>query len=146
MGRFLHFNDRSQNMHNIENQDNVLSNLIKNIQDTNAMKQDYIAPTSELQIRTPVWAADDSPNRSEIIMEGAGGVPTKILQANDLCFDQIAQKNGFDTRTAKRLQQHYPAEFDNVMNAIWQKESSKRLIRTYDIVGSPNYGLSLIHI
>ena len=26
------------------------------------------------------------------------------------------------------------------MNAIWQKEPSKRMIRTYDIVGSPNYG------
>ena len=33
MGRFLHFNDRSQNMHNIENQDNVWSSeqIIENV-------------------------------------------------------------------------------------------------------------------
>ena len=140
MGRFSHFNDRSQIMHNIENKDNVLSNLLRTIQETNSLKQDYIAPTSELQLRTPVWSDDNSGNKSEIVMEGAGGVPTKILKVNDLCFDQIAQKNGFDTRTAKRLQQQYPVEFDNIMNAIFQKESSKRLIRTYDIAGSPNYG------
>jgi hypothetical protein len=71
-------------MHNIENQDNTLSNLLRTIQETNSLKQDYIAPTSELQLRTPVWSDDNSGNKSEIVMEGAGGVPTKILKVNDL--------------------------------------------------------------
>jgi hypothetical protein len=123
-------------MHNIENENQTLSQLLTKIQADNARKQDYIAPTSQLQFRTNVWPND--PNDSEIIMEGSGGVPTKFLRVNNLCFDQIAQKNGLDTRTARRLQSDYPAEYDSLTNAIFQKENSKRMIRSYDDAG--NYG------
>ena len=123
-------------MHNIENETNTLSNLLKKIQGDNARKQDFIAPTSELQFRTNVWPED--PNESELIMEGAGGVPTQFFKVNNLCFDQIAQKNGLDTRTARRLQADYPAEYDSLTNAIFQKEDSKKMIRTY--LDSGNYG------
>ena len=123
-------------MHNIENENQTLSQLLTKIQADNARKQDYIAPTSQLQFRTNVWPND--PNDSEIIMEGSGGVPTKFLRVNNLCFDQIAQKNGLDTRTARRLQSDYPAEYDSLTNAIFQKENSKRMVRSYDDAG--NYG------
>jgi len=123
-------------MHNIENETNTLSNLLRKIQGDNARKQDFIAPTSELQFRTNVWPQD--PNESELIMEGAGGVPTQFFKVNNLCFDQIAQKNGLDTRTARRLQADYPAEYDSLTNAIFQKEDSKKMIRTY--LDSGNYG------
>ena len=123
-------------MHNIENETNTLSNLLRKIQGDNARKQDFIAPTSELQFRTNVWSQD--PNESELIMEGAGGVPTQFFKVNNLCFDQIAQKNGLDTRTARRLQADYPAEYDSLTNAIFQKEDSKKMIRTY--LDSGNYG------
>ena len=123
-------------MHNIENETNTLSNLLRKIQGDNARKQDFIAPTSELQFRTNVWPED--PNESELIMEGAGGVPTQFFKVNNLCFDQIAQKNGLDTRTARRLQADYPAEYDSLTNAIFQKEDSKKMIRTY--LDSGNYG------
>jgi len=123
-------------MHNIENETNTLSNLLRKIQGDNARKQDFIAPTSELHFKTNVWPQD--PNESELIMEGAGGVPTQFFKVNNLCFDQIAQKNGLDTRTARRLQADYPAEYDSLTNAIFQKEDSKKMIRTY--LDSGNYG------
>ena len=123
-------------MHNIENENQTLSQLLTKIQADSARKQDFIAPTSELHFRTNVWA--NGPNQSELVMEGAGGVPTKFLNINNLCFDQIAQKNGLDTRTARRLQSDYPAEYDSLTNAIFQKENSKRMVRSYDDAG--NYG------
>jgi len=116
-------------MHNIENENNTLENLLIRIKDTNARKQDFIAPTKELQFRT----IQDVPHtQSEIVIEGNGGEPTRFLKVNDLCFDQIAQKNGLDVRTARRLQSEYSREYDSLTNAIWQKENSKRMIRTYD--------------
>ncbi len=116
-------------MHNIENENNTLEKLLIRIKDTNARKQDFIAPTKELQFRTV--EIDDQP-QSEIVIEGNGGEPTRFLKVNDLCFDQIAQKNGLDVRTARRLQSEYSREYDSLTNAIWQKENSKRMIRTYD--------------
>jgi hypothetical protein len=116
-------------MHNIENENNTLEKLLIRIKDTNARKQDFIAPTKELQFRT---IEEDNLPKSEIVIEANGGEPTRFLKVNDLCFDQIAQKNGLDVRTARRLQSEYSREYDSLTNAIWQKENSKRMIRTYD--------------
>jgi hypothetical protein len=116
-------------MHNIENEKNTLEKLLIRIKDTNARKQDFIAPTKELQFRT---IEEDNLPKSEIVIEANGGEPTRFLKVNDLCFDQIAQKNGLDVRTARRLQSEYSREYDSLTNAIWQKENSKRMIRTYD--------------
>jgi len=123
-------------MHNIENENNTLEKLLIRIKDTNARKQDFIAPTKELQFRTV--EIDDQP-QSEIVIEGNGGEPTRFLKVNDLCFDQIAQKNGLDVRTARRLQSEYSREYDSLTNAIWQKENNKRMIRTYD---DPQQGMN----
>jgi hypothetical protein len=123
-------------MHNIENENNTLEKLLIRIKDTNARKQDFIAPTKELQFRT----LQDAPHsQSEIVIEANGGEPTRFLRVNDLCFDQIAQKNGLDVRTARRLQSEYPREYDSLTNAIWQKENNKRMIRTYD---DPQQGMN----
>ena len=116
-------------MHNIENENNTLEKLLIKIKDSNARKQDFIAPTKELQFRT---LEQDNHPQSEIVIEGSGGEPTRFLKVNDLCFDQIAQKNGLDVRTARRLQSDYSREYDSLTNAIWQKENNKRMIRTYD--------------
>ena len=64
-------------------------------------------------------------------MEQSGGAPTQILAANDVAFDQISQRAGIDVRTARRLQQDYSAEFDGLINAIWQKEPAVRMIRSF---------------
>jgi hypothetical protein len=126
-------------MHNIENEKNTLENLLIKIKETNSRKQDFIAPTKELQFRTIVSETPNS-NDSEIIMEGHHGEPTRFLKVNDLCFDQIAQKNGLDVRTARRLQSDYPMEYDSLTNAIWLRENSKRMIRSYDDVYYNGFG------
>jgi len=123
-------------MHNIENENNTLEKLLIRIKDTNARKQDFIAPTKELQFRT---IEEDNHPQSEIVIEANGGEPTRFLKVNDLCFDQIAQKNGLDVRTARRLQSEYSREYDSLTNAIWQKENNKRMIRTYD---DPQQGMN----
>jgi len=125
-------------MHNIENENNTLEKLLIRIKDTNARKQDFIAPTKELQFRT---IEEDNHPQSEIVIEANGGEPTRFLKVNDLCFDQIAQKNGLDVRTARRLQSEYSREYDSLTNAIWQKENNKRMIRTYD---DPQQGMNSI--
>ena len=120
-------------MRHLENQNKTLEDMLTVIKAQNDMKQDYIAPTNQLQFRT--IESDDrvhGTNHSQIVMEASNGEGTKILNVNQHCFDQIAQKAEIATPTARRLQQNYPREMDNLINAIWQKENSKRMIRTFD--------------
>ena len=117
-------------MRHLENENKTLENMLRDIQAQNAMKQDYIAPTNQLQFRTLQNEGETA--HSQIVMEANHGEPTKILNVNQHCFDQIAQKAEIATPTARRLQQNYPAEMDNLINAIWQKENSKRMVRTFE--------------
>ena len=116
--------------HSIENSANTLSTLLQQVQEQANRSQDFLAPTDQLQLMT--GDRGDGSNVSQIIMEQAGGMPTQILTANDVAFDQIAQRAGLDVRTARRLQQGYSVEFDGLINAIWRKEPAVRMIRTYD--------------
>ena len=130
-------------MRHLENENRSLEDMLHVITEQNKMKQDYIAPTNQLQIRT-IESEDrvHGTNHSQIVMEANNGEGTKILNVNQHCFDQIAQKAEIATPTARRLQQNYPREMDNLINAIWQKENSKRMVRTFDntYINSPfNY-------
>ena len=49
----------------------------------------------------------DGTNVSQVVIEQSGGMPTQILSANEVAFDQIAQRASIDVRTARRLQQDY---------------------------------------
>ena len=113
----------------IENSDQTLTRLLQQVQDQAARSQDFLAPTNQLQLVT--GDKGDGSKVSQIIMEQAGGAPTQILAANDVAFDQISQRAGIDVRTARRLQQDYSAEFDGLINAIWQKEPAVRMIRSF---------------
>ena len=117
-------------MQHLENENKTLESMLRDIQAQNAMKQDYIAPTDQLQFRTLQNEGESA--YSQIVMEANHGEPTKILNVNQHCFDQIAQKAEIATPTARRLQQNYPREMDNLINAIWQKENSKRMVRTFE--------------
>lgn len=130
-------------MRHLENENRTLEDMLHVIKEQNDMKQDYIAPTNQLQFRT-IESEDrvHGTNHSQIVMEANNGEGTKILNVNQHCFDQIAQKAEIATPTARRLQQNYPREMDNLINAIWQKENSKRMIRTFEnsYINSPfNY-------
>lgn len=111
--------------HTIENGKNTLSRLLEKVRDDSARKEDYIAPTHDLQKTT-----DDHGN-PQIVVEQRGGVPTKFFNVNDVAFGQIAGHAGIDVRTARRLQSGYSAEFDGLINAIWQKEPAVRMLRTH---------------
>jgi hypothetical protein len=120
-------------MRHLENENRTLEDMLHVIKEQNDMKQDYIAPTNQLQFRT-IESEDrvHGTNHSQIVMEANNGEGTKILNVNQHCFDQIAQKAEIATPTARRLQQNYPREMDNLINAIWQKENSKRMVRTFE--------------
>ena len=124
-------------MRHLENENKTLEDMLTVIKAQNDMKQDYIAPTNQLQFRT-IESEDrvHGLNHSQIIIEASNGEGTKILNVNQHCFDQIAQKAEIATPTARRLQQNYPREMDNLINAIWQKENSKRMVRTFENTNS----------
>jgi len=123
-------------MRHLENENRSLEDMLHVITEQNKMKQDYIAPTNQLQFRTLQNEGETA--HSQIVMEANQGEPTKILNVNQHCFDQIAQKAEIATPTARRLQQNYPREMDNLINAIWQKENSKRMVRTFDNANHTN--------
>jgi hypothetical protein len=123
--------------HNIENSKNTLTALMMKVQDQAARAADYLAPTNDLQKTTTL---DGKP---QIIIEASRGEPTKRFDINDTAFGQIATHAGIDTRTARRLQSNYPREFDDLTNAIWQKEPTRRMVRTHlasDPMGSSTDG------
>ena len=112
--------------HSIENSQNTLTRLLEKVRDDAARQADYIAPTHDLQKTT------DANGNPQIVIEQRGGVPTKILDVNDVAFGQIAGHANIDVRTARRLQAGYSEQFDGLINAIWQKEPSVRMLRSYE--------------
>ena len=111
--------------HHIENNDNTLSKLLEKVKDQAARSADYLAPTNDLQKITSVEG------KPQMVIEANHGDNTKIFNINDTAFGQIATHAGIDTRTARRLQASYPKEFDNLTNAIWEKEPTRRMVRTH---------------
>lgn len=112
--------------HTIENNQNTLTRLLEKVRDDAARQADFIAPTHDLQKTT------DANGVPQVVIEQRGGVPTTILDVNDVAFGQIAGHAGIDVRTARRLQAGYSEQFDGLINAIWQKEPSVRMLRSYE--------------
>ena len=117
-------------MHYIENGTRDMESLLKEVQGISSMREDFIAPTHELQVRTAV--IDKGENKTEVILEGSGGEPTRIFEANDVAFDQIAQKNNVPTQHAHRLRDFYPDLIALEMNRMHAEQPRKAMLRTYD--------------
>jgi len=113
-------------MHTIENENNTLMQLMQKVQMQANRSADYLASTNNLQYRT-----DTETGKPSIVIEQNGGEPTRHLKINDHAFGQVAQAAEIDTRTARRLQENYPVEYDALINARWQKEPVKRMVRTF---------------
>ena len=109
-------------MHQIENEKGSLADLLTKVQTNQSLKEDYTAPTTDLQLITKNTIEDKGTNTPEIVLEAKGGMPTKVFRANDVALQQMASKAEIDIRTVRRLRDHYPNELDTVINAIWQKE------------------------
>jgi len=107
-----------------------LQDLLQSVIDRKATVADFVAPTTALQQRTTVL--DGGGVRTDVIREADGGVPTAVLEANPVARQQIASKANIESRTAERLRENYPVEYDGLINAIWQKEPKKVMLRTYE--------------
>ena len=79
---------------NIENSKGTLQNLLLKVQEQNNRSADFLASTNNLQKMT------NDEGKPQIVIEAAGGEPTRILDVNDHAFGQIAQNVEIDTRTA----------------------------------------------
>ena len=121
---FLQQRENETMQNTIENNKNSLANLLVKVQDQASRNADYLAPLKDLQKTTT------ETGKPQIVVEQSGGVPTQFFDINDVSFGQIASHADIETRTARRLQARYPAEFDGLLNAIWRDSSDTRMIRT----------------
>ncbi len=117
------------NKHRIENDKDTLSNLMRKVKGEYDRSRDFLAPTHDLQKGT----TDDG--LPYVVMEASKGVPTQLFDINEVAFGQISANAGIDVRTARRLQEQVPTEFDSVVNALWRKTPNVRMLRTHDHVG-----------
>ena len=120
------------NKHRIENDKDTLSNLMRKVKGEYDRSRDFLAPTHDLQKGT----TDDG--LPYVVMEASKGVPTQLFDINEVAFSQISSNAGIDVRTARRLQEQVPTEFDSVVNALWRKTPNVRMLRTHDNVGGPS--------
>ena len=126
----------------IENEKGTLMSLMQTVKDQAARVRDFTVPTDQMVMITSDESSNDSQsNVTQIVLEKQGGEPTRHFAVNDVALDQIAQKANLDVRTARRVQQNYPRQFDSLVNAIWQKEPSVRMLRTFDSPTAPNHGI-----
>ena len=99
---------------------------MKQVQDQAARKADFLTPTSDLQKVTNAETREP-----ELIIEAKGGEPTRHLKMNSVAFQQLAAHCDIEARTARRLQTHYPFEFDNLINAHFDQEPKRKMLRTF---------------
>ena len=112
--------------HSIENSNGSLTQLMQQVQDQAARKADFLTPTSDLQKVTNAETREP-----ELIIEAKGGEPTRHLKMNSVAFQQLAAHCDIEARTARRLQTHYPFEFDNLINAHFDQEPKRKMLRTF---------------
>ena len=93
-------------MRHLENDSRTLESLLIDIKSHNDMQQDFIAPTNQLQFKT--IENDKGVKTSQIIMEADRGEKTQILNANQVCLDQIANKIEIQAPTFRRLLNEVP--------------------------------------
>ena len=114
----------------IENEKKTLSGLLAVCQQQAGRKADYTAPTTELVCQTVPTSGG---NRTQVVLEGNHGDPTKVLECNPTAFEQLCSKVNIDVRTARRFQEHYPKVLDHALNAIHTAEPRTALLRTFDV-------------
>jgi len=103
-----------------------LTSLMQQVQDQAARKADFLTPTNDLQKIT-----DAETNEAILVIEAKGGEPTRHLKMNRVAFSQLAAHCDIEGRTARRLQTHYPFQFDNLINAHFDQEPKRKMLRTF---------------
>ena len=113
-------------LQNLDNAHSSLANLAQTVMHRKAQKEDLLVNTQGL-----FYTADADTKKPLVIVEGQGGEPTRTLKVNDVAFTDIAGKANIDVRTARRLQEGYTDQYTALINAIWQKEPSNRMTRSF---------------
>jgi hypothetical protein len=124
----------------MENSNGTLESILLKVRADKARQEDYVAPTRDLQFQTKI--VEDGPNQPQIVLERNGGMPTKVLDVNDVAFQQISSKANLHVNDTRRLVENYGEEFDPLMNRIWQKEDKGVMVRTYADEFRPERGLA----
>tara|TARA_R110000824_G_scaffold44900_1_gene130298 strand:- start:654 stop:1814 length:1161 start_codon:yes stop_codon:yes gene_type:complete len=127
-------------MYSIENANGTLESILLKVRADKARQEDYVAPTRDLQFQTKI--VEDGPNQPQIVLERNGGMPTKVLDVNDVAFQQISSKANLHVNDTRRLVENYGQEFDPLMNRIWEKEDKAVMVRTYADDVRPERGLA----
>mgnify|MGYP003648304543 FL=1 len=127
-------------MSSIENANGTLESILLKVRADKARQEDYVAPTRDLQFQTKI--VEDGPNQPQIVLERNGGMPTKVLDVNDVAFQQISSKANLHVNDTRRLVENYGQEFDPLMNRIWEKEDKAVMVRTYADDVRPERGLA----
>jgi hypothetical protein len=127
-------------MYSIENANGTLESILLKVRADKARQEDYVAPTRDLQFQTKI--VEDGPNQPHIVLERNGGMPTKVLDVNDVAFQQISSKANLHVNDTRRLVENYGQEFDPLMNRIWEKEDKAVMVRTYADDVRPERGLA----
>ena len=114
----------------IDNNEMKLTQLMKRVQEEASRKADYIVPANHMQKRT--IEDNDGKMKPQLIVEQRGGEPTLVMDFNDVSFNQYAVYNGIESRTARRLQDQAPSEFDALLNRLHSQDNNNRMLRTFD--------------
>jgi len=124
----------------MENANGTLESILLKVRADKARQEDYVAPTRDLQFQTKI--VEDGPNQPQIVLERNGGMPTKVLDVNDVAFQQISSKANLHVHDTRRLVENYAQEFDPLMNRIWEKEDKAVMVRTFADAVRPERGLA----
>lgn len=101
----------------------TVPDLISEVTRQAALKNDYLAKTSSI---TMVGGLD----AALAVAEGADHLP--LLTITDTAHGQIADYLDIPNKFYKRLRSEYPDSFDHMVNAMFTKKATPRLIRTLD--------------
>ena len=129
-----------ENFNRVDSFNGSLAGLLTRLSEAQTRKADIIQSTGNMQLRTSTAGylphhnnayKGERENVSEIIIEADRGVPTLTTALNPVAVNQLAAKTGIATRDFRRFQDHYTAELDSLVNAIFQNEPNNRMIRAY---------------
>ncbi len=132
--------EMNREFNRVDSLNGSLAGLLDQLSKAQTRKADIVQNTNNMLLRTTTagylphhTAAYKGPseNVSEIIIEADKGMPTLVTALNPVAMNQLATKAGIATRDFRRFQDEYPAELDNLVNAIFQKEPNNRMIRAY---------------
>lgn len=101
-----------------------LDDLAAEIQRQSLAARDFIAPTKALSVETAGGVTN--------LLMPTSGKNLEEFTISEPAHAQIASKTGLPLKTYRRLQQDYPNQYDDLVDAILDRESRDVMARTLD--------------